>query len=59
MERWSRRVFSEHSDPLVRGRDFNQTDDVRHPRVAIVSSSLAERLFPNGDSHLFDQPTVQ
>jgi predicted permease len=36
--------------PLVRGRDFNQTDDKRHPHVAIVSSSLAERLFPNGDA---------
>ena len=36
--------------PLVRGRDFNQTDNERHPRVAIVSSSLAERLFPNGDA---------
>src|SRR5260370_2141665 len=36
--------------PLVRGRDFNQTDDERHPHVAIVSSSLAERLFPNGDA---------
>jgi predicted permease len=36
--------------PLIRGRDFNQTDDKRHPHVAIVSSSLAERLFPNGDA---------
>jgi predicted permease len=36
--------------PLVRGRDFNQTDDKRHPQVAIVSSGLAERLFPNGDA---------
>src|SRR5260370_4555541 len=36
--------------PLVRGRDFNQTDDGRHPHVAIVSSSLAERLFPDGDA---------
>jgi predicted permease len=36
--------------PLVRGRDFTQTDDEGHPRVAIVSSSLAERLFPNGDA---------
>jgi predicted permease len=36
--------------PLVRGRDFNQTDDERHPHVAIVSSSLAELLFPNGDA---------
>ena len=36
--------------PLVRGRDFNATDDQHHPRIAIVSSSLAERLFPNGDA---------
>ncbi len=36
--------------PLVRGRDFNATDDRDHPRVAIVSSSLAERLFPTGDA---------
>lgn len=36
--------------PLLHGREFDQTDDKRHPRVAIVSSSLAERLFPNGDA---------
>lgn len=36
--------------PLVRGRDLNQTDDERHPHVAIVSISLAERLFPDGDA---------
>jgi predicted permease len=36
--------------PLVRGRDFDPTDDKGHPRVAIVSSRLAERLFPNGDA---------
>jgi predicted permease len=36
--------------PLLRGRDFDQTDDERHPHVAIVSSSLAERLFPNGNA---------
>jgi predicted permease len=36
--------------PLLHGRDFNHTDDQRHPPVAIVSSSLAERLFPNGDA---------
>ncbi len=36
--------------PLIRGRDFNQTDDETHPRVAIVSSSLAKRLFPDGDA---------
>jgi predicted permease len=36
--------------PLLRGRDFDETEDQRHPRVAIVSSSLAGRLFPNGDA---------
>jgi predicted permease len=35
---------------LVRGRDFDWTDDEHHPRVAIVSRSLAERLFPSGDA---------
>jgi predicted permease len=33
---------------LLRGRDFDWRDDDRHPPVAIVSQSLAERLFPNG-----------
>jgi predicted permease len=36
--------------PLLRGRDFDETEDQRHPHVAVVSSSLAERLFPNGDA---------
>jgi len=36
--------------PLVRGRDFDATDDQQHPRVAIVNSCLAARLFPNGDA---------
>jgi len=36
--------------PLLRGRDFDETEDQRHPRVAIVSSSLAEKLFPKGDA---------
>lgn len=35
---------------LVRGRDFDWTDDERHPRVAIVSKSLAEWLFPSGNA---------
>ena len=35
---------------LVRGRDFDWTDDEHHPRVAIVSRSLAERLFPSGNA---------
>ena len=33
---------------VVRGRDFDWTDDEHHPRVAIVSRSLAVRLFPSG-----------
>jgi predicted permease len=36
--------------PLIHGRDFNQTDDETHPRIAIVNSSLAKRLFPDGDA---------
>jgi predicted permease len=35
---------------LVRGRDFDWTDDEQHPRVAIVSNRLAERLFPSGNA---------
>jgi predicted permease len=35
---------------LIRGRDFQWNDDQHHPRVAIVSSSLAERLFPSGNA---------
>ena len=35
---------------LVRGRDFDWADDEHHPRVAIVSGSLAERLFPLGNA---------
>jgi len=33
---------------LLGGRDFDWSDDDRHPPVAIVSRSLAKRLFPNG-----------
>jgi predicted permease len=36
--------------PLLRGRPFQETDDEKHPHVAIVNSALAERLFPNGDA---------
>ncbi len=36
--------------PLLRGREFDWTDDEQHPLVAIVSRSLAEQLFPNGDA---------
>jgi predicted permease len=33
---------------LLRGRDFDWNDDEHHPHVAILSRSLAERLFPHG-----------
>ncbi|MGB7283228.1 MAG: ABC transporter permease [Candidatus Acidiferrum sp.] len=36
--------------PLLQGREFTGTDDQHHPRVVVVSSALAERLFPNGDA---------
>jgi predicted permease len=34
---------------LVRGRDFDWSDDEHHPRIAILSQSLADRLFPSGN----------
>jgi len=34
--------------PLIAGRDFTDADDGKEP-VAIVSQSVAQRLFPNGD----------
>jgi predicted permease len=35
---------------LLSGRDFESDDDNHHPRVAIVSRSLAEHLFPQGSA---------
>ena len=35
---------------LLRGREFDWTDDEEHPLVAMVSRSLAQRLFPKGDA---------
>jgi len=35
---------------LLRGRDFEWTDDEHHPHLAIVSANLAARLFPNGNA---------
>ena len=35
---------------LIAGRDFAVADDDRHPHLAIVSRSFAERLFLNGDA---------
>jgi predicted permease len=36
--------------PLLRGREFLQSDDERHPHFAIVNRSLAYRLFPGGEA---------
>lgn len=35
---------------LIRGRAFDPTDDDHHPRVVVVSKTLAERLFPGEDA---------
>jgi predicted permease len=35
--------------PIVTGRDFNWSDDRRHPHAAIIDSSLARQLFPSGN----------
>ena len=35
---------------LLRGRDFEWTDDEHHPHLAIVSNSLATHLFPGGNA---------
>jgi predicted permease len=32
---------------VLRGRDFDESDDDKHPRVAVVSASLANSLFPH------------
>ena len=34
---------------LIRGRSFNQHDDARAPRVAIINETLARQFFPNED----------
>ncbi len=35
--------------PIVSGRNFDWSDDLQHPRVAIVDSNLARRLAPSGE----------
>jgi putative ABC transport system permease protein len=36
--------------PIIAGRDFNDLDRQQNEAVAIVSESLAQRMFPNGDA---------
>ena len=35
--------------PLVAGRDFDERDTTRSPKVAVVSASIAQRLWPGRD----------
>jgi len=42
--------FSTLNVPLLQGRAFANTDDEHHPKVAIISQSLANQLFPKGDA---------
>jgi predicted permease len=43
--------FSTIGTPLLRGRDFTDLDDHRHPRVLIVNQAFADKFFP-GESAL-------
>ncbi|HEX2310677.1 MAG TPA: FtsX-like permease family protein, partial [Vicinamibacterales bacterium] len=38
--------FATIATPLVAGRDFDDTDDHRHPRVMIVNQAFADKFFP-------------
>jgi putative ABC transport system permease protein len=42
--------FSVVGVPLIAGREFSDDDRDRGPPVAVVSQSVAQRLFPNGDA---------
>jgi len=44
------RFFSVLGVPLIAGRDFTDEDRAGTEPVAIVSQSVAQRLFPNGDA---------
>jgi predicted permease len=46
----SPRYFAVLGVPLVTGRDFTEEDRRGNELVAIVSQSVAQRLFPNGDA---------
>jgi len=42
--------FASVGVPLIAGRDFNDLDHREAEKVVIVSQSVAQRLFPNGDA---------
>jgi putative ABC transport system permease protein len=46
----SPRFFAVVGVPLLAGRDFNDEDRAGNELVVIVSQSVAQRLFPNGDA---------
>jgi putative ABC transport system permease protein len=35
--------------PLIRGREFNPTDDAKAPKVAIINKAMQHRFWPNED----------
>jgi predicted permease len=35
--------------PLLRGRNFDDADDARHPGVILINETMARRFFPNED----------
>jgi predicted permease len=45
----SHRYFETMNIPILQGRAFETSDDLQTPRVAIVSHSLAARLWPGDD----------
>jgi len=42
--------FRAMGTPLLRGRDLNEHDDARAPRVAVINHTLAKRFWPNEDA---------
>jgi predicted permease len=42
--------FSSLGVPIIAGRDFNDADRRDREKVVIVSQSVAQRMFPNGDA---------
>ena len=56
----SPRFFAVLGVPMLAGRDFTDDDRAAASRSSIVSQSVAQRLFPNGDAvnrqHVVDRP---